>query len=137
VRAADELSAVVMGVGRGWAGARAMTSTSGPGISLMAEFAGLAYYAEVPVVIFDIQRVGPSTGLPTRTAQSDILFATFLSHGDTKHILLLPASVEECFTLSLEAFDLAEELQTPVFVMSDLDLGMNNWMSDPFRYPDK
>jgi 2-oxoglutarate ferredoxin oxidoreductase subunit alpha len=137
VQAEDELAALGMAIGAGWAGARAMTSTSGPGISLMAEFAGLAYYAEVPVVIFDIQRVGPSTGLPTRTAQSDILFATFLSHGDTKHILLLPASVEECFTLSLEAFDLAEELQTPVFVMSDLDLGMNNWMSDPFRYPDK
>jgi 2-oxoglutarate ferredoxin oxidoreductase subunit alpha len=137
VQAEDELAALGMAIGAGWAGARAMTSTSGPGISLMAEFAGLAYYAEIPVVIFDIQRVGPSTGLPTRTAQSDVLFATFLSHGDTKHILLLPASVEECFTLSLEAFDLAEELQTPIFVMSDLDLGMNNWMSDPFRYPDK
>jgi 2-oxoglutarate/2-oxoacid ferredoxin oxidoreductase subunit alpha len=137
VQAEDELAALGMAIGAAWAGARAMTSTSGPGISLMAEFAGLAYYAEIPVVIFDIQRVGPSTGLPTRTAQSDILFATFLSHGDTKHILLLPASVEECFTLSLEAFDLAEELQTPVFVMSDLDLGMNNWMTDPFSYPDK
>jgi 2-oxoglutarate/2-oxoacid ferredoxin oxidoreductase subunit alpha len=135
VQAEDELAALGMAIGAGWAGARAMTSTSGPGISLMAEFAGLAYYAEVPVVIFDIQRVGPSTGLPTRTAQSDILSAAFLSHGDTRHLLLLPASVEECFELSMEAFDLAEELQTPVFVMSDLDLGMNNWMADPFRYP--
>lgn len=135
VQAEDELAALGMAIGAGWAGARAMTSTSGPGISLMAEFAGFAYYAEVPVVIFDIQRVGPSTGLPTRTSQSDILFATFLSHGDTKHILLLPSSVEECFSLSVEAFDLAEEFQTPVFVMSDLDLGMNNWMSDPFAYP--
>jgi 2-oxoglutarate ferredoxin oxidoreductase subunit alpha len=101
----------------------------------MAEFAGLAYYAEVPVVIFDIQRVGPSTGLPTRTAQSDVLSAAFLSHGDTRHILLFPASVEECFRLSMEAFDLAEEFQTPVFVMSDLDLGMNNWMAAPFASP--
>jgi len=137
VQAEDELAALGMAIGAGWAGARAMTSTSGPGISLMAEFAGFAYYSEVPVVIFDIQRVGPSTGLPTRTSQSDILSAAFLSHGDTKHILLLPASVEECFTFSLEAFDLAEEFQTPVFVMSDLDLGMNNWMSDPFQYPTK
>jgi 2-oxoglutarate ferredoxin oxidoreductase subunit alpha len=135
VQAEDELAALGMAIGAGWAGARAMTSTSGPGISLMAEFAGLAYYAEVPVVIFDIQRVGPSTGLPTRTAQSDILSAAFLSHGDTRHLLLFPASVEECFELSMEAFDLAEELQTPVFVMSDLDLGMNNWMAAPFAYP--
>jgi len=135
VQSEDELAAVGMAIGAGWAGARAMTSTSGPGISLMAEFAGFAYYSEIPVVIFDIQRVGPSTGLPTRTSQSDILSATFLSHGDTKHILLLPASVEECFAFALEAFDLAEEFQTPVFVMSDLDLGMNNWMSDPFPYP--
>ena len=135
VQAEDELAALGMAIGAGWAGARAMTSTSGPGISLMAEFAGFAYYAEVPVVIFDIQRVGPSTGLPTRTSQSDILFTAFLSHGDTKHILLLPCSVEECFSLSVEAFDLADEFQTPVFVMSDLDLGMNNWMSDPFTCP--
>jgi 2-oxoglutarate ferredoxin oxidoreductase subunit alpha len=135
VQAEDELAALGMAIGAGWAGARAMTSTSGPGISLMAEFAGFAYYAEIPVVIFDIQRVGPSTGLPTRTSQSDILFATFLSHGDTKHILLLPSSVDECFHFSIEAFDLADEFQTPVFVMSDLDLGMNNWMSDPFDYP--
>jgi 2-oxoglutarate/2-oxoacid ferredoxin oxidoreductase subunit alpha len=135
VQAEDELAALGVAIGAGWAGARAMTSTSGPGISLMAEFAGLAYYAEVPVVIFDIQRVGPSTGLPTRTAQSDIFSAAFLSHGDTRHLLLFPASVEECFWLSMEAFDLAEEFQTPVFVMSDLDLGMNNWMATPFAYP--
>ena len=135
VQAEDELAALGMAISAGWAGARAMTSTSGPGISLMAEFAGLAYYAEIPVVIFDIQRVGPSTGLPTRTSQSDILFASLLSHGDTKHILLIPASVEECFSLAIEAFDLAEEFQTPVFVMSDLDLGMNSWMADSFPYP--
>lgn len=137
VQAEDELAALGMAIGAAWAGARAMTSTSGPGISLMAEFAGLAYYAEVPVVIFDIQRVGPSTGLPTRTSQSDILSAAFLSHGDTRHLLLFPGSVEECFELALEAFDLAEEFQTPVFVMSDLDLGMNNWMADPFPYPER
>jgi len=135
VQAEDELAALGIAIGAGWTGARAMTSTSGPGISLMAEFAGFAYYAEIPVVIFDIQRVGPSTGLPTRTSQSDILFTAFLSHGDTQHLLLLPCSVEECFQFSTEAFDLAEEFQTPVFVMSDLDLGMNNWMSDPFVYP--
>ena len=112
-----------------------MTATAGPGISLMAEFAGLAYYAEVPGVIFDVQRVGPSTGLPTRTAQGDILSTAFLSHGDTKHIMLFPCSVTECFSMAPEAFDLAEQFQTPVFVMTDLDLGMNNWMSDPFHYP--
>ncbi len=114
-----------------------MTSTSGPGISLMAEFTGLGYYAEIPGVIFDIQRVGPSTGLPTRTSQGDILSTAYLSHGDTKHLMLLPCSVEECFTTAIEAFDLAEKFQTPVFVMCDLDLGMNNWMSDPFPYPEK
>jgi len=137
VQAEDELAAVGMVVGAGWAGARAMTATAGPGISLMAEFAGLAYYAEVPGVIWDIQRVGPSTGLPTRTSQGDILSTAFLSHGDTKHILLLPCSAEECFSMASEAFDLAEQLQTLVFVMSDLDLGMNNWMADPFKYPEK
>jgi 2-oxoglutarate/2-oxoacid ferredoxin oxidoreductase subunit alpha len=137
VQAEDEMAALGMAIGAGWAGARAMTSTSGPGISLMAEFTGLGYYGEVPAVIFDIQRVGPSTGLPTRTAQSDILSAAFLSHGDTKHPLLFPCSAEECYTMSVEAFDLAEELQTPVFVMSDLDLGMNHWMADPFAYPEK
>ncbi|MGH9603753.1 MAG: 2-oxoacid:acceptor oxidoreductase subunit alpha [Terriglobales bacterium] len=137
VQAEDELAAVGMVLGAGWAGARSMTSTSGPGISLMSEFAGLGYYAEIPGVIFDIQRVGPSTGLPTRTMQGDILSTAVLSHGDTRHILLLPSSVEECFTMAGEAFDLAEQFQTPVFVMSDLDLGMNNWMSDPFPYPEK
>lgn len=135
VQAEDELAAVGMALGAGWAGARAMTSTSGPGISLMQEFAGLGYYAEVPVVIFDIARVGPSTGLPTRTQQSDILSMVFCSHGDTKHIVLIPGSVGECFDFGYEAFNLAERFQTPVFVMSDLDLAMNNWMSDPFRYP--
>ena len=137
VQAEDELAAIGMVFGAGWAGARSMTSTSGPGISLMAEFAGLGYYAEIPGVIFDIQRVGPSTGLPTRTMQGDILKCAFLSHGDTRHILLIPASVEECFTLAMEAFELSEKFQTPVFVMCDLDLGMNNWMADPFDYPAK
>ncbi|MBI2682057.1 MAG: 2-oxoacid:acceptor oxidoreductase subunit alpha [Acidobacteriales bacterium] len=137
VQSEDELAAIGMVMGAGWAGARAMTATSGPGISLMAEFVGLGYYAEIPAVIFDIQRVGPSTGLPTRTAQGDILFCATLSHGDTKHPLLLPGNVTECFEFGMAAFDLAERLQTPVFVMSDLDLGMNNWMSDPFAYPEK
>jgi len=137
VQAEDELAAVGMVVGAGWAGARAMTATSGPGLSLMTEFAGLAYYAEVPGVIWDIQRVGPSTGLPTRTAQGDILSTAFLSHGDTKHILLLPSSAEECFTMAQDAFELAEQFQTLIFVMSDLDLAMNNWMADPFKYPEK
>jgi 2-oxoglutarate ferredoxin oxidoreductase subunit alpha len=135
VQAEDELAAIGMVLGAGWAGARAMTATAGPGISLMAEFAGLAYYAEVPGVIWDIQRVGPSTGLPTRTSQGDILSTAFLSHGDTKNILLMPSSVAECFTMAQDAFNLAEQFQTLVFVMSDLDLGMNNWMSDPFEYP--
>jgi 2-oxoglutarate ferredoxin oxidoreductase subunit alpha len=112
-----------------------MTATAGPGISLMGEFAGLAYYAETPAVIFDVQRVGPSTGLPTRTAQGDLLQAAFLSHGDTKHIMLIPCSVEESYTFAMEAFEVAERFQTPVFVMMDLDLGMNNWMSDAFTYP--
>src|SRR5215510_5990782 len=137
VQAEDELAAIGMVVGAGWAGARAMTATAGPGISLMAEFAGLAYYAEVPGVVWDIQRVGPSTGLPTRTSQGDILSTAVLSHGDTKHILLFPGTVEECFRFGVEAFDIAERFQTPVFVMSDLDLGMNYWMSDPFPYPEK
>jgi 2-oxoglutarate ferredoxin oxidoreductase subunit alpha len=137
VQAEDELAAVGMVLGAGWAGARSMTATSGPGISLMAEFAGLGYFAELPGVIFDIQRVGPSTGLPTRTAQGDILSIAYLSHGDTKHLMLIPGSVKECFDFSIAAFDLAEQFQTPVFVVSDLDLGMNNWMSDPFEYPEK
>jgi 2-oxoglutarate ferredoxin oxidoreductase subunit alpha len=136
VQAEDEIAAIGMVVGAGWAGARAMTSTSGPGISLMGEFAGLAYYAEVPGVVFDIQRVGPSTGLPTRTAQGDILKVAMLSHGDTKQILLIPASAEECYTMAMAAFDLAERFQTLVFVMSDLDLGMNTWMSHTFAYPE-
>ncbi len=137
VQAEDEIAALGMAIGAGWAGARSMTSTSGPGISLMAEFSGLAYYAEVPAVVFDIQRVGPSTGLPTRTAQGDVLTTAFLSHGDTRHLMLFPASVEECYSMAIEAFDLAERFQTPVFVMSDLDLGMNTWMSKPFEYPSK
>ncbi|HXY50444.1 MAG TPA: 2-oxoacid:acceptor oxidoreductase subunit alpha [Terriglobales bacterium] len=136
VQAEDELAAIGMVVGAGWAGARSMTATAGPGISLMSEIAGLAYYAEVPGVIWDIQRVGPSTGLPTRTSQGDILSTAFLSHGDTKHILLIPSSVSECFDMAQDAFDLAERFQTLVFVMSDLDLGMNNWMSEPFKYPE-
>jgi 2-oxoglutarate ferredoxin oxidoreductase subunit alpha len=137
VQAEDELAAVGMAIGAGWAGARAMTSTSGPGLSLMAEFAGLAYYAEVPVVIFDVQRIGPSTGLPTRTSQADINFAYTLSHGDTKHIVLLPGSVEECYEFGRDAFDYADRFQTPVFVLSDLDLGMNLWMTPEFKYPDR
>ncbi len=137
VQAEDELAAVGMVLGAGWAGARSMTATAGPGISLMAEFAGLGYYVEIPGVIWDIQRVGPSTGLPTRTSQGDIEFVAKLSHGDTRHPMLLPCSVAECFSMAGDAFDLAEQLQTPVFVMSDLDLGMNNWMSEPFQYPDK
>ncbi len=137
VQAEDEVAAIGMVLGAGWAGARAMTTTSGPGISLMGEFAGLAYYAELPGVIWDVQRVGPSTGLPTRTSQGDLLSTAFLSHGDTKHIMLFPASPRECFEFGMEAFNLAEKFQTLVFVMSDLDLGMNNWMSDPFPYPEK
>jgi 2-oxoglutarate/2-oxoacid ferredoxin oxidoreductase subunit alpha len=137
VQAEDEIASIGIVVGAGWAGARAMTSTSGPGISLMSEFAGLAYYAEIPGVVFDIQRVGPSTGLPTRTAQGDLLSTAVLSHGDTRQIMLIPASAEECYTMSMDAFDLAERFQVIVFVMSDLDLGMNTWMSSPFAYPDK
>jgi len=135
VQAEDELAAIGMVLGAGWSGARSMTATAGPGISLMSEFAGLSYYAEVPGVVWDIQRVGPSTGLPTRTSQGDILSTAFLSHGDTKHIMLIPSSVGECFSMAQDAFNLAEKFQTLVFVMSDLDLGMNNWMSDPFEYP--
>ena len=137
VQAEDEIAAIGMVIGASWAGARAMTSTSGPGISLMGEFAGLAYYAEIPAVVFDIQRIGPSTGLPTRTAQGDILSTAVNSHGDTRHVMLLPSSPEECYTMSMDAFDLSERLQTIVYVMSDLDLGMNTWMAEPFTYPDK
>ena len=137
VQAEDELASIGMALGAGWAGARSMTATAGPGISLMSEFVGLGYYAEVPAVIYDVQRVGPSTGLPTRTMQGDLLSTALLSHGDTQHPMFFPCSPEECFTMSLEAFDFAERFQTPVFVMLDLDLGMNNWTSDPFPYPDK
>ncbi len=135
VQAEDELASIGMAVGAGWAGARSMTTTAGPGISLMSEFTGLAYFAEIPVVIFDVQRMGPSTGLPTRTSQGDLLSAATLSHGDTKHPLLLPATPEECFAFAGKAFDLSEGLQTPVFVLLDLDLGMNYWMADRFEYP--
>ena len=136
IQAEDELAAVGMIVGAGWAGARSMTATSGPGLSLMTEFAGLAYFAEIPCVIWDITRVGPSTGLPTRTSQGDLLFIHFMSHGDTRQVVLLPSSVEECFEFGWRAFDVAEHFQTPTFVMSDLDLGMNLWLSEPFAYPE-
>jgi 2-oxoglutarate ferredoxin oxidoreductase subunit alpha len=136
IQAEDELAAIGMAVGAGWAGLRAMTSTSGPGLSLMNEYAGLAYYAEVPIVVWDVQRVGPSTGLPTRTAQADLTQTYFMGHGDTQQVILLPGSVTECFEFGWRAFDLAERLQTPVFVLSDLDLGMNQWMTRPFEYPD-
>ncbi|WP_409570089.1 2-oxoacid:acceptor oxidoreductase subunit alpha [Kouleothrix sp.] len=135
VQAEDELAAIGMVVGAGWAGARSMTATSGPGISLMTEFAGIAYFAEVPAVIWDVQRMGPSTGLPTRVSQGDVLTAYTLGHGDTRHVCLLPGTMRECFEFGYTAFDLAERLQTPVFVLSDLDLGMNNWMTEPFDYP--
>jgi 2-oxoglutarate ferredoxin oxidoreductase subunit alpha len=137
VQAEDELASIGMAIGAGWAGARSMTATAGPGISLMSEFIGLGYYAEVPVVVFDVERVGPSTGLPTRTQQGDLLTTATLSHGDTKHPMFFPCSPEECFAMSIEAFDFAEQFQTPVFVMTDLDLGMNNWMANPFTYPDQ
>ncbi|HET9940751.1 MAG TPA: 2-oxoacid:acceptor oxidoreductase subunit alpha [Candidatus Eisenbacteria bacterium] len=136
IQAEDEISAIGMVLGASWAGARAMTTTSGPGLSLMTEFTGYAYYAEIPAVIWDIQRIGPSTGLPTRTSQADILSVAFLSHGDTKHVILFPATVQDCYEYGMRAFDLAERLQTPVFVLSDLDIGMNTWMSQPFRYPE-
>ncbi len=135
VQAEDELAAIGMAVGAGWSGLRAMTSTSGPGLSLMTEFAGLAYYTEVPIVVWDVQRIGPSTGLPTRTSQGDLSFVNFLGHGDTQQIILLPGNVNECFEFGWRAFDIAEQLQAPVFVLSDLDMGMNQWMSQPFRYP--
>jgi len=137
VQAEDEIASLGMVIGASWAGARSMTATSGPGVSLMSEFTGLAYYAETPAVIFDVQRVGPSTGLPTRTAQGDLLSTAYLSHGDTKHIMIIPCSVEESYEFAMEAFDLAERFQTPIFVMMDLDLGMNNWASTPFKYPEK
>jgi len=136
VQAEDELSAMGMVLGANWNGARAFTATSGPGLSLMSEFLGLAYYAEVPVVLVDVQRAGPSTGMPTRTQQSDVLSAAYASHGDTKHVLLFPATPAECFSMTLQSFDLAERLQTPVIIMSDLDLGMNEWMSPPLEFDD-
>lgn len=135
IQSEDELAALGMVLGAGWAGARSMTSTSGPGISLMAEFSGLGYFAEIPAVIWDVQRMGPATGLPTRVSQGDILKAYWLGHGDTKHVVLLPGDPFECFEMGWRAFDLAERLQTPVFVLSDLDIGMNQWMCRPFEYP--
>jgi 2-oxoglutarate ferredoxin oxidoreductase subunit alpha len=137
VQAEDELAAIGMAIGAGWAGLRAMTATSGPGLSLMTEYAGLAYYAEVPLVIWDVQRVGPSTGLPTRTQQGDITMVRFMGHGDTEQVILFPATPDECFEFGWRSFDLAERLQTPIFVLSDLDLGMNQWMTPPFSYPDQ
>ncbi len=137
VQAEDELAAIGMAIGAGWGGLRSMTSTSGPGLSLMTEFIGLAYYAEIPVVIWDVQRVGPSTGLPTRTAQGDITFVKFMGHGDTDNIMLFPGSVNECFEFGWRSFDIAERLQTPVVIMTDLDLGMNEWMTTKFYYPDQ
>tara|TARA_R110000868_G_scaffold2384_6_gene17721 strand:+ start:31116 stop:32945 length:1830 start_codon:yes stop_codon:yes gene_type:complete len=128
IQAEDELASIGMAVGAGWNGARAFTPTSGPGISLMSEFIGFAYYSEVPLVLFDVQRAGPSTGLPTRTQQCDLTLAAYASHGDTKHILLFPANPSECFEMAIQAFDLAERYQTPVFFMTDLDIGMNDWM---------
>jgi len=136
LQAEDEIAAIGMAVGAGWAGLRAMTSTSGPGISLMSEYTGLALFTEVPVVVWDVQRIGPSTGLPTRTAQGDLTAIYYLGHGDKQHVILLPGSVNECFEFGWKAFDLAERLQSPVFVLSDLDLGMNQWMTKPFEYPD-
>jgi 2-oxoglutarate ferredoxin oxidoreductase subunit alpha len=136
IQAEDELAAVGMTIGAMWNGARAFTATSGPGISLMSEFVGLAYYAEVPAVIFDIQRVGPSTGMPTRTQQCDIMAAAYASHGDTRHVCLYPSNPEECFYMAVQAFDLAERLQTPVFVLSDLDIGMNDWMCRDLKWDD-
>jgi 2-oxoglutarate ferredoxin oxidoreductase subunit alpha len=136
VQAEDELASLGMVVGAGWAGLRSMTSTSGPGLCLMAEFLGLAYYAEVPLVVWDVQRVGPSTGLPTRTSQGDLSFAYSISHGDTDYIILIPANVQECFEFGWKALDIAEKFQTPVIILSDLELGMNEWVSKDFEYPD-
>jgi 2-oxoglutarate/2-oxoacid ferredoxin oxidoreductase subunit alpha len=137
VQAEDELAAVGMAVGAGWAGARALTATAGPGISLMSEFVGLAYFAEIPVVIVDVQRMGPSTGLPTRTSQGDVLKLHLLGHGDCRHLVLIPGSVGECYSMTVQALDLAQEFQTPVFVATDLDLGMNLWLTDRFAYPER
>ncbi len=136
VQAEDELAAIGMAIGANWNGARAFTATSGPGISLMSEFLGLAYFAEIPLVLFNVQRGGPSTGMPTRTQQSDLLSCAYASHGDTKHVLLFPCDPKECFDFAVEAFDLADRLQTPIIVMSDLDLGMNDWSSKEFSWED-
>ena len=136
VQAEDELAAVGMAIGANWNGARAFTATSGPGISLMSEFLGLAYFAEIPLVVFNVQRGGPSTGMPTRTQQSDVLACAYASHGDTKHVLLFPADPKDCFDFSAKAFDLADQLQTPVFVVSDLDMGMNDWVCEKFDWDD-
>jgi 2-oxoglutarate/2-oxoacid ferredoxin oxidoreductase subunit alpha len=137
IQAEDELAAIGMVIGAGWAGARSMTSTSGPGLSLMTEFVGYAYFAEIPAVIVDVQRIGPSTGLPTRTSQGDVLKVYYLGHGDCRHVVLLPANIQECFEFGATSFDLAERLQTPVFVLTDLDLGMNLWPTEPFKYPEQ
>lgn len=137
VQAEDELAAIGIVLGAGWAGARSMTATSGPGISLMAEYAGLGYTAELPGVIVNVQRVGPSTGLPTRTSQGDLMFTYFLGHGDSRHIVLMPGTMEECFEFGWKSFDITEHFQTPVFVLLDLDMGMNAWMSQRFEYPDQ
>lgn len=136
IQAEDELASIGMAIGAGWNGARSFTPTSGPGISLMSEFIGFAYYGEVPVVLFDVQRAGPSTGLPTRTQQCDLTLAAYASHGDTKHILLFPANPAECFDMAVQSFDLAERFQTPVFFMTDLDIGMNDWMVPEFEWDD-
>jgi 2-oxoglutarate ferredoxin oxidoreductase subunit alpha len=136
IQAEDELAAIGMVLGANWNGARSFTATSGPGVSLMGEFLGLGYYAEIPAVLFDVQRVGPSTGMPTRTQQSDLLLAAYASHGDTKHVCLYPANPEECFYMAVQAFDLAERLQTPVLVLLDLDIGMNDWMCRDFKWDD-
>ena len=136
IQAEDELAAIGMAIGANWNGARGFTATSGPGISLMSEFIGLAYFAEIPLVIFDIQRGGPSTGMPTRTQQSDVLTCAYASHGDTKHVLLMPSTPKECFDFAVEAFDLADRLQTPIIVLSDLDLGMNDWTTPELKWDD-
>jgi 2-oxoglutarate ferredoxin oxidoreductase subunit alpha len=136
IQAEDELAAAGMVIGASWMGARAFTPTSGPGISLMSEFIGLAYYAEIPSVFFDVQRTGPSTGMPTRTQQGDLMLCAYASHGDTKHILLFPADPKECFDFAVAAFDLAERFQTPIFVVSDLDIGMNDWMIPRLQWDD-
>jgi len=136
IQGEDELASVGMAIGAGWNGARSFTPTSGPGISLMSEFIGFAYYGEVPVVLFDVQRAGPSTGLPTRTQQCDITLAAYASHGDTKHILLFPANPKECFEMAVQSFDIAERFQAPVFFMTDLDIGMNDWMIPELDWDD-